>query len=151
MRPRAGMLGNMAFDHNGLLILERDECLMRLARATVGRVGVSSGALPLVLPVNFLLDDDRILIRTGRGTKLSAALEETVVCFEVDEIDPLRHTGWSVVVTGVSRVVSDTEQLRRIDTAPLAHWAPADGHVIAVSTDLVSGRELIGEARARAM
>ncbi|MDZ7676110.1 MAG: pyridoxamine 5'-phosphate oxidase family protein [Acidimicrobiales bacterium] len=133
----------MEFDRNGLRILDRDECVRLLAQSTVGRVGVSSGALPVVLPVNFLLDGDRILIRTAPGTKLDAALNDAVVAFEVDDFDPLHHAGWSVLVTGTSRVIDDSEDLRRIGTLPLAHWAPADdGHVVAISTEMVSGRQM---------
>lgn len=135
-------MSGMEIDRNGLRVLERDECVRRLASATIGRVGVSSGALPVVLPVNFLLDGDRILLRSGAGTKLSAALRDTVVAFEVDDFDPVDHSGWSVVVTGVSRVIDDEDELRRIESAPLAHWAPSNGHVVAISTDLITGREL---------
>lgn len=137
----------MDVDRNGLRILDRDECLRRLQASTIGRVGVSSAALPTVLPVNFLLDGDRILIRTGEGTKLANALRESVVAFEVDEFDPVDHTGWSVVVTGISRVVADEDDLRRIDDLPLAHWAPSNGQVMAIATDLISGRELGNGAR----
>jgi nitroimidazol reductase NimA-like FMN-containing flavoprotein (pyridoxamine 5'-phosphate oxidase superfamily) len=41
-----------------------------------------------VLPVNFCLDAERIVLRTGEGTKLDAASRNAVVSFEVDEIDP---------------------------------------------------------------
>ena len=60
--------------------------------APLGRVGVSGGALPSVLPVNFRFDGRQILIRTGVGTKLDAAVANAVVAFEVDEIDPVAHT-----------------------------------------------------------
>ena len=67
---------SMEVDRNGLEVLDRDECLRLLAFATIGRVGFTSGALPAVLPVNFHLDGERILVRTGRGSKLDAALHE---------------------------------------------------------------------------
>ncbi len=130
-------------DRNGLQILERSECLRLLDGATLGRVGVTSRALPVVLPVNFLLDDARILIRTGRGTKMAAALDDAVVAFEVDDFDPLSHSGWSVLVTGVATVLEDPIELELIEHYPLPHWATtATDHVVAISTDLVSGRRL---------
>jgi nitroimidazol reductase NimA-like FMN-containing flavoprotein (pyridoxamine 5'-phosphate oxidase superfamily) len=92
----------MAQDRNGLEVLDRDACLELLSSATLGRIGVSAGALPVVLPVNFCLDAERIVLRTGEGTKLDAASRNAVVSFEVDEIDPLFHGGWSVVVTGIT-------------------------------------------------
>lgn len=139
----------MEIDRNGLEVLDRDECLRLLARATLGRIGVSSGALPTVVPVNFCLDGDRILVRTGEGSKLDAATRNAVVAFEVDDFDPMYHSGWSVVVTGVARPVADPGELAALERAPLTRWAPrGDGTVIAISTDMVSGRRIAaGEPR----
>ncbi len=134
----------MEVDRNGLQVLERDECMQLLATATLGRIGVSSGALPVVLPVNFCLDADHILIRTSAGTKLDAALHDSVVAFEVDDFDSMYHSGWSVVVTGVAHVVDDPDRLRALEHAPLTRWAPLneDDHIVSISTELVSGRRL---------
>ena len=137
----------MRLDHNGLEVLDRDECLRLLGEATIGRVGVSSGALPRVLPVNFRLDGERILIRTGRGTKLDAATANAVVAFEADEIDPVDQTGWSVLITGVAREVTDLDELAALRAQPLARWAPhgPDDRVMAISTELVDGRRILGD------
>ena len=136
------MMELMEFDRNGLEILERSDCMQLLGEATIGRLAISSGALPVILPVNFLLDSERILIRTSAGTKLAAALANAVVAFEIDEVDSFTHTGWSVAVTGFAREITDADELARIRRLPLAHWAPTDGHVVAVSTDVVSGRRI---------
>jgi nitroimidazol reductase NimA-like FMN-containing flavoprotein (pyridoxamine 5'-phosphate oxidase superfamily) len=134
----------MEVDRNGLEVLSRDACLRLLATATLGRVGVSSGALPSVLPVNFRFDGRQILIRTGMGTKLDAAVQNAVVAFEVDEIDPVAHTGWSVLVTGVARELTGPGELAEADVPPLARWAPeGEDRVIAISTELVSGRRIV--------
>ena len=134
----------MEVDRNGLEVLSRDAGLGLLATATLGRVGVSSGALPSVLPVNFRFDGHQILIRTGVGTKLDAAVHNAVVAFEVDEIDPVAHTGWSVMVTGVARELTDAGELARAQVPPLARWAPGgEDRVIAISTELVSGRRIV--------
>ena len=132
-------------DRNGLEVLGREECLRLLGSAVIGRLGLSSGALPVVLPVNFLLDDDRILIRTSPGTKLDRALAGAVVAFEVDDVEPFGHSGWSVLVTGTATTVDDAEELSRIQRLPLAHWAPgAAEHVVAISVELVTGRRIRG-------
>jgi nitroimidazol reductase NimA-like FMN-containing flavoprotein (pyridoxamine 5'-phosphate oxidase superfamily) len=135
--------GGVRFDRNGLEILDREECLHLLATATLGRIGISSGALPMVLPVNFLLDGETILIRTGDGTKLDAATQNAVVAFEVDDLDSMYHSGWSVVVTGMAREVTEPGELSEIALKPLARWAhQGDGRVIAISTDVISGRRI---------
>jgi nitroimidazol reductase NimA-like FMN-containing flavoprotein (pyridoxamine 5'-phosphate oxidase superfamily) len=134
---------DMETDRNGLQVLGREECFGLLGNAVIGRLGLSSGALPVVLPVNFLVDGDRVLIRTSPGTKLDRALAGAVVAFEVDDFDPLSHTGWSVLVTGVANVVDDADDLARIRRLPLAHWAHgAADRVVAVSAEIVTGRRL---------
>jgi nitroimidazol reductase NimA-like FMN-containing flavoprotein (pyridoxamine 5'-phosphate oxidase superfamily) len=129
-------------DRNGLEVLSRDECVELLSAATIGRIGVSSGALPLVLPVNFCVDGDRIVLRTGEGTKLDAASRHAVVSFEVDDIDPLCHTGWSVVVTGIAAPLESEPELDRAKTLPLRPWAPSGDRYVAISLEDVSGRRI---------
>jgi nitroimidazol reductase NimA-like FMN-containing flavoprotein (pyridoxamine 5'-phosphate oxidase superfamily) len=139
----------MEFDRNGLEVLGRAECLRLLGTATLGRVAVTADALPVILPVNFLVADDQIVIRTGRGTKLDAATRNAVVAFEVDDIDPMYHTGWSVLVTGVARDLTAHPELLELPHLP-ARWAPeqsADGRLVAISLDLVSGRRITTEDR----
>jgi hypothetical protein len=102
-----------------------------------------------VLPVNFHLDGERILVRTGRGSKLDAALRNVVVAFEVDDFDPIDHSGWSVAVTGVAAEVCDPNELDGARHEPVARWAPAgDEAMIAISTELVSGRRITASSLA---
>src|SRR4051812_18942034 len=141
------ILSGMELDRNGLEVLDRDECLQMLGGATIGRIGVQYGALPTVLPVNFALYEDAIVVRTSPGTKLDAATRNAVVAFEADSIDGVYHTGWSVSVTGVAREVVNGDQLARMRSLPLAHWAPGPAdHFVAISTELVSGRRIGGNA-----
>ncbi len=131
-------------DRNGLVMLDRAECLRLLAGASLGRIGLTSGALPAVLPVNFWFDGKQILIRTGPGTKLAAATREAVVAFEVDDMDPMWHTGWSVLVTGVAHHLAGPEELQEAGTMPIPRWAPrGGGHVVAIRPELISGRRIL--------
>jgi hypothetical protein len=141
----------MDLDRNGLEVLDRDESLRLLATAVLGRIAISSGALPTVLPVNFRFDGRRILFRTGVGTKLDAATDNAVVAFEVDEVDPATASGWSVVVTGMAREVKDPTDLAGLQSQPLARWASGEDHrVVSISVDLVSGRRIVPDAGAGA-
>lgn len=135
----------MEVDRNGLEVLEREDCLQLLEQHRLGRLGLSSGALPTILPVNYWCDGWSIYIRTSPGSKLEAATRNAVVAFEVDDFDPVDHAGWSVVVTGLAREVTTDDERELLANAPLARWAPSeDGHLIAVSLELVSGRRLRG-------
>jgi nitroimidazol reductase NimA-like FMN-containing flavoprotein (pyridoxamine 5'-phosphate oxidase superfamily) len=83
--------------------LDVDTCLQLLAQRRVGRLAfVEEGGHPVVLPVNYLLDRGSVLIRTGEGSKLAAAVRKARVAFEVDEIDDDLQIGWSVVVKGIA-------------------------------------------------
>jgi uncharacterized protein len=142
--PNAATLPAMERDRNGLEVLGRDECVRLLHRATLGRIGLTVGALPAVLPVNFCLDGDRIVIRTAAGTKLDAATRNAVVAFEVDDFDPMDHSGWSVAVTGVAREVTDDEELQQLRSAPVKRWAPdGEERFVSISTEVISGRRIV--------
>jgi nitroimidazol reductase NimA-like FMN-containing flavoprotein (pyridoxamine 5'-phosphate oxidase superfamily) len=89
------------------------------------------------------------LVRTCRGTKLDAAMQNVVVAFEVDDFDSTYHTGWSVAITGVASTVSDPEMLEQARHQPIPRWAPAgDEALIAISTEVVSGRRITTASRA---
>jgi uncharacterized protein len=132
-------------DRNGLELLDRGECLDLLATVPIGRVGLSVDALPVVLPVNFWLDraGERLVLRTAEGTKLQAALRNAVVAFEADHVDPLGHTGWSVLVQGSSSVLARPDEIAAASRVPLRPWAnEATDHWVTISTDVVSGRRV---------
>lgn len=140
----ASTIHRMALDRNGLEILSREECLRLLATVPVGRVAVSVGALPAILPVNFVVLDGDVVFRTAPGSKLDAAVRNAVVAFEADAVDAVYHTGWSVLVVGVAEEVTDPESLRAVDALPLEPWA-LDGladHVVRIRTQTISGRRL---------
>jgi nitroimidazol reductase NimA-like FMN-containing flavoprotein (pyridoxamine 5'-phosphate oxidase superfamily) len=131
-------------DRNGLEVLGHDECLNLLARARLGRIGLSIGALPTVLPVNFRLVDGHVVFRTGVGSKLDAATRGSVIAFEVDDFDPVEHTGWSVVVTGIAEDHPGPEWAGTIVSSAIPRWAPEGAsRLVFLATDIVSGRRIL--------
>jgi nitroimidazol reductase NimA-like FMN-containing flavoprotein (pyridoxamine 5'-phosphate oxidase superfamily) len=121
--------------------LSRSECLRLLASVSVGRVGLSVKALPAVLPVNFALLDGEVVFRTAEGTKFHAAVAGRVLAFEADHYDPDGLSGWSVLVQGVSRVVTEPTELQRTQQLTVEPWA-VDGadRIVRITSTLVSGR-----------
>ena len=128
---------------NGPLLeeLSEGECLRLLEEGGLGRVAVSVQALPHIFPVNYALDGTDVVFVSGRGTKLAAATDRTVVAFEIDGIDSLGRTGWSVEVTGPSSIVTDPDELERCHHLPLTPWVhPRDGCFIRIRPDRITGR-----------
>lgn len=134
----------MSVDRNGLEVLSRAECLDLLATATLGRVGVSIGALPVVLPVNYGVLDGDLVFRTVEGTKLAGAAANAVVAFEVDAVDGAGAVAWSVLVVGRSDIVEDAAERAAAEAVIPATWLPTDpAHVVRVHADRVSGRRVV--------
>jgi nitroimidazol reductase NimA-like FMN-containing flavoprotein (pyridoxamine 5'-phosphate oxidase superfamily) len=140
----------MNVDHNGLDVLDRQECLALLGSMSVGRVGISLQALPVVLPVAFRLISEQIVFSTAPGSKLRAATNHAVIAFEVDHIDPLAHTGWSVLATGMARRVTNPAERDQLTIAGVPHWlAGDDAQLVVVGTDVISGRRLTHDVALR--
>jgi nitroimidazol reductase NimA-like FMN-containing flavoprotein (pyridoxamine 5'-phosphate oxidase superfamily) len=91
----------------GLELLTEHQARGLLATGEIGRVGITIGALPAILPVNYRLIEGSIVIRTAPGSKMSAAAESAVVAFEVDDYRLADRSGWSVLVVGRAEVIPD--------------------------------------------
>jgi nitroimidazol reductase NimA-like FMN-containing flavoprotein (pyridoxamine 5'-phosphate oxidase superfamily) len=130
-------------DRNGMVVLTEDECMRHVGRAGVGRVAVTVGALPAVLPINYAVDGHDIYFRTAPGTKLAAASRNAVIAFEVDHVDRMSHEGWSVLIVGHAAEVVDAADLNRLRGLPLSRWLEQGAEtLVRIVPELVSGREI---------
>ncbi len=129
----------------GIEILDREQCVRLLATQSVGRVVVIDHGRPHIVPVNYALDGDAIVFRTAVGTKLDAA-SRSEVAFEVDSLDPINHTGWSVVVHGWAQEVTaydDPALLARVNDLVLEAWAEFDKpYIVRVVGQTITGRRV---------
>jgi len=133
----------MTLIDNGLLILPEEECLDLLRVGTVGRIGVTMGALPAIFPVNYGLLDGDVVFYTGDGVKLRAALEGAVVAFEVDHIDVAGRAGWSVMIVGLADDVTDPMELAAVGGLGIVPLAGGDrSHAVRIRSHFVSGRRV---------
>ena len=135
----------LAMDANGSVLehLSRDECLRLMGSVPVGRIVYTRQALPAVELVNFALDDGDIIIRTDASGKLAAATRGAVVAFEADSVDVAGQAGWSVTVVGLSRAVTDAEEIRHLEQTGLTSWAAGKrDHFIRISPTIVHGRRI---------
>lgn len=131
----------------GVVDLSRAEALRLLAGMPFGRVVFTREALPAIRPVNHLVDDGEIIIvRTRLTSRLTSAVRadsHVVVAYEADNIDTVTQLGWSVVVTGIARTVTDPERIARYE-ARLRPWVDgAMDTVIAIEPTLVTGVRLV--------
>jgi nitroimidazol reductase NimA-like FMN-containing flavoprotein (pyridoxamine 5'-phosphate oxidase superfamily) len=134
-----------------MLELARTECWQLLAGVSLGRVVFTMGAMPAIRPVNHLVDGERIIIRSHLGAAITAhagAGDGTVVCYEADDLDPVRHTGWSVIATGMARLVREDAAIARYRQL-LEPWAEGQmDYVISIEPRLISGIRLADDCHA---
>lgn len=133
--------------------LTAEECRRLLATLSVGRLAVVRGGFPLVFPVNFAVQCERIIVHTDTGTKFSAARQRRV-CFEADSMDAEERTGWSVLVQGFAVEVTpaDDAVYEKISAVPVEPWAPGVRNRILVITPItITGRRISrgGSGRSR--
>ncbi|WP_413760586.1 pyridoxamine 5'-phosphate oxidase family protein [Streptomyces sp. MMBL 11-3] len=130
------------------IALGSDEALRLLGSVSLGRIVFTRYALPTVRPVNHVLDGGDIVIRTHEGAALTSRAGRTdgpgvVVAYQADAIDGITHLGWSVVVTGWARLVTDPRELARYRRL-LHPWAEqwAMDYAVRIRPDLVTGIRL---------
>jgi uncharacterized protein len=142
----------MPADVGGATTLTRDECLALLGSVTVGRVALSVDALPVILPVAFCMDGDRVVfgldpsgtVIGGRavGERGIEALDGAIVAFEADALGSGYGDGWSVLVRGAARCLTSPEDLDRCRTLPVAATPGDRPRYVEVSTSVVEGQRV---------
>ncbi|WP_445257430.1 pyridoxamine 5'-phosphate oxidase family protein [Nocardioides aurantiacus] len=80
--------------------LSEVECWKHLVHGTVGRIAYVDPAGPVVLPLNYVVQDGLIWFRTASYDQLAIHAPGQRVAFEVDHVDERARTGWSVLVRG---------------------------------------------------
>jgi len=113
----------------------------RVPEAT-GGIGLGQGA-PLVLPLNYALDDHFVVLRVGDS--LFERLVGRLIAFEVDGIEGSSELGdrnerpWSVLVRGLA--LEGKEPLSATST-PVPEVERPGRHLVRIRADVVTGRRL---------
>jgi nitroimidazol reductase NimA-like FMN-containing flavoprotein (pyridoxamine 5'-phosphate oxidase superfamily) len=125
--------------------LEPKVAMAYLTRAEFGRVAFIVNDLPVIRPLNHAVVDGDILVYTHHASTFAQAVlarPRLPVSYQVDEIQPHSHIGWSVLVKGTA-----TDAAAHPRTTPLGRkvqsWIdrPHDT-VIAIHPSEVTGLRL---------
>jgi Pyridoxamine 5'-phosphate oxidase len=116
-------------------VLSERECWRLLAMVSVGRLALSVRALPVIVPVQYYLDGRRLAVCLGHLDLPEQSLDETVIAFAADSIDPVARSGWSVQVQGRSVIPRGL----RIGTD--CGW-PAAAQVVQIEPGRISGHRV---------
>jgi hypothetical protein len=125
-----------------LVPMGREEALRLVGEVPFGRIVFTSEALPAIRPVNHIVDDGCVIIRSHVGTSEGAIHGERipgiVVAYQADQIDADKGLGWSVVVTGMAQRITDPEDDRRYSDA-LRPWIhQPDDYLIRIVPEMIT-------------
>lgn len=123
-------------------------CELLLRSERFGRVSLLTPHGVDVVPVNYVVHDQTIVIRTTADSVLGRHAHGNHLVFEVDAVDSTRWSGWSVIARGRGEVVEvDLTVLPPAGLRPRP-WAHGDrGTEVRIAWAQISGRSL-GAARA---
>ncbi|MFD7911899.1 MULTISPECIES: pyridoxamine 5'-phosphate oxidase family protein [unclassified Streptomyces] len=146
LRRPGGRIGDMTAARH-MRELDRAEALRLLSTVSLGRIVFTQHALPAVRPVNHLVEGEDIIVRIHDGGALAslaapADAPGVVVAYEADDIDPVTHLGWSVVITGYARAVVDTDEVDRYAHLLRPWVARPMTSALRIHPDLVTGFRL---------
>ncbi|HET9872497.1 MAG TPA: pyridoxamine 5'-phosphate oxidase family protein [Propionibacteriaceae bacterium] len=121
------------------------ECKQLLERHHFGRLAFLDqvGVMPMIIPVNYLYHRDAVIFRTDPGSKLTAAIHNEPVAFEIDGIEEDERVGWSVVIRGHVEDITDEDELEELRQTPLVPYASgAKASYVRVNQRQLSGRRI---------
>lgn len=122
-----------------VLVMSDDECWERLATQEVGRIVTRIADRVDIFPVNYVVDDGSLLMRTAQGSKLFELTVNDEVLFEVDGHDDAH--AWSVVVRGRAHALDTSAEVEHADSLGLRPWIPTLKHVyVRIVPESMSGR-----------
>jgi nitroimidazol reductase NimA-like FMN-containing flavoprotein (pyridoxamine 5'-phosphate oxidase superfamily) len=120
------------------------ECRRLLGAGLVGRVAICTPVGPHIVPVNYAVVDESVVIRTSPYGVLGSHARGSVLALEVDNFDYELQRGWSVVARGRAEVVTDAEELSYIRSVWDPHaWASGQRNLyLRVRWSELTGRQL---------
>ncbi|HWV27079.1 MAG TPA: pyridoxamine 5'-phosphate oxidase family protein [Aeromicrobium sp.] len=125
--------------------LPYDKCLDLLRKSIVGRVGFAVGDGLKIIPVNYVVIGDAVVVRTRPDSELGRHAAGAALAFQIDHFDYADHKGWSVLAVGTGELVEDVSELADQsdfwDPKPWADDEPRVSYVRLPWTEL-TGRRL---------
>ena len=126
--------------------LPTNECLHLLGARSIGRVAWTSTVGPIILPISYVYHRGEIVLRTSPDSDLAELAEQQPVALEVDFLDEATRTGWSILVRGICRAPTDTDDLEQLLGHTSARpWAPGPRALfICITPWSITGRSIVG-------
>ena len=128
----------MSPNDNPVHELHPEECWEFLRGHEFGRLGFHLADEVHIVPINYAVDDRRLVFLTAEGSKLLGLTMNADVAFEVDEIEGEQAV--SVIVRGRARQLVGSAAWVA-DRLPLRPWVDTPKYIVVeITADEVTGR-----------
>jgi nitroimidazol reductase NimA-like FMN-containing flavoprotein (pyridoxamine 5'-phosphate oxidase superfamily) len=118
-------------------------CRELLQQATVGRVAICTPTGPRIVPINYRVDGESLILRTAPYSTLGTHGRNTRLAFEVDSVDHEQQTAWSVVALGRAEMIEDLDELAALRPAGPVPWAGGERRLyLRLRWDELTGRRI---------
>ncbi len=126
--------------------LTKTQCAVLLGSGNIGRLCVLEAGYPVAFPVNYRLLVDalgsmHVVFHTRPGSTLDVV--NSPVGFQIDGVDQLRKTGWSVMCRGELRNVLSEDAPSWLAAWDPRPWVGSRDAWLYLTIESVTGRELI--------
>lgn len=118
--------------------IDERECWELLSTRPVGRLVWNGSDGLTAVPVNYRTGPDEVVVRTSAYSTMARECDDSPVTFQVDQIDPMTRSGWSVLVRGVAHFEVTGSDPDDVDVWPAGH-RPVQ---VRIEASHVSGRRL---------
>jgi nitroimidazol reductase NimA-like FMN-containing flavoprotein (pyridoxamine 5'-phosphate oxidase superfamily) len=126
--------------HPELTALSKEQCEAHLRAGGVGRLVFESARGTVAHPMNYVVSEGDVIVSTTTEQAVSLGGHGRVG-FQIDRVDESMGEGWSVLVTGTTRLVDDPDEVAALAALGLAPWAGGDRHtLVRIRPDEVTGR-----------
>lgn len=120
--------------------LTRDECLHALSSEKIGRLSLSVGALPAIVPIRYEVREESLFFVASPDSHLAFATDDAIVAFEADHWEEGGAPGWSVLAIG--RAIHGGESWRELSPGlsnPGLRRQPMTDRVVSIDINCISG------------
>ncbi|MCL2581920.1 MAG: pyridoxamine 5'-phosphate oxidase family protein [Streptosporangiales bacterium] len=128
--------------------MDSEECLRLVSPGGVGRIAYGTGGGLAIRPVNYRIIDGSVVFRTAEHGALDQDLRTGIegaeyrVAFEIDDLDPERQQGWSVLMQGPAHHLTGAERDAYRD-AGLVTWAGGEREMyVRITPSRITGRRV---------
>lgn len=119
--------------------LSNEEAWDFLASEQFGRLAFAVAGEPDIVPINYVVADERVYFRTAEGSKLLGLTINTRIALEADRVAD--DVAMSVIVHGTARELQTIDELEWAESLPLRTWVPTRKvHFVEVIPEEITGR-----------